>query len=62
MDTCAIKLEKRNSKHSSMLVREIKVMIELKNEPGFARLFGYGKEEDYNFVAMSYLGRNLDNL
>ena len=27
-----------------MLVREIKVMMEVKNEKGFARLNGYGKE------------------
>jgi serine/threonine protein kinase len=45
-----------------MLVREIKVMMEVKNEKGFARLAGYGKEEDFNYVAMSYLGRNLDSV
>ena len=45
-----------------MLVREIKVMMEVKNEKGFARLSGYGKEDDFNYVAMSYLGRNLDSL
>lgn len=45
-----------------MLVREIKVMMEVKNEKGFARLNGYGKEDDYNYVAMTYLGRNLDSL
>ena len=61
-ETSAIKLEKRNAKHQSMLVREIKVMMEVKNEKGFARLVGYGKEDEYNYVAMSYLGRNLDSL
>lgn len=45
-----------------MLVREIKVMMEVKNEKGFARLSGYGKEDNYNYVAMSFLGRNLDSL
>lgn len=30
-----------------MLVREIKVMMEVKNEKGFARLNGYGKEVIY---------------
>ena len=45
-----------------MLVREIKVMMEVKNEKGFAKLVGYGKDDEYNYVAMSYLGRNLENL
>lgn len=45
-----------------MLVREIKVMMEVKNEKGFAKLVGYGKDDEYNYVAMTYLGRNLDNL
>ena len=45
-----------------MLIREIKVMNELKNEPGFARLISYGKEESYNYVSMTYLGRNIDSL
>lgn len=59
---CALKLEKRNNNHSSMIVREIKIMMELKNEIGFARIKGYGKETDYNFVAMTYLGRNMESL
>ena len=45
-----------------MLVREIKVMTELKKELGFARLSSYGKEEEYNYITMTYLGRNLDSL
>ena len=45
-----------------MLVREIKVMMEVKTEKGFAKLIGFGKDDDYNYVAMSYLGRNLENL
>ena len=45
-----------------MLVREIKVMMEMKAEKGFARMISYGKEQDYNFVVMSYLGRNMDSL
>eukprot|EP00825_Cyclidium_porcatum_P052476 TRINITY_DN9959_c0_g1_i2.p1 TRINITY_DN9959_c0_g1~~TRINITY_DN9959_c0_g1_i2.p1 ORF type:complete len:639 (+),score=103.43 TRINITY_DN9959_c0_g1_i2:3-1919(+) len=60
-EICAIKLEKK-CKHNSMLVRELKVLSELKDKPGYARLIGYGKEDDYNYVAMTYLGRNLDNL
>jgi len=62
MEICALKLEKRDNNHSSMLVREIKIMMELKNEIGFARIQGYGKNMDYNFVAMTYLGRNMESL
>ncbi|KAL4429334.1 hypothetical protein ABPG74_002320 [Tetrahymena malaccensis] len=58
----AIKLEKRNQRHSSMLVREIKVMMEMKNDKGFAKMQTYGKDEEYNYVVMSYLGRNIDSL
>lgn len=58
----AIKLEKRNQKHSSMLVREIKVMVELKSEFGFARMISYGKDEDNNYVVMTNLGKNLDSI
>ena len=45
-----------------MLVREIKVLMEVKQDKGYARLLGYGKADDYNYIAMSYLGRNLDSL
>lgn len=61
-ESYAMKLEKRSQRHSSMLVREIKVMIELKKEAGYARMVSYGKEDDYNFVVMTSLGRNLDNI
>lgn len=58
----AIKMEKRNQRHSSMLVREIKVMIELKNEFGYARMISYGKDDEYNYVVMTQLGKNLDSI
>jgi hypothetical protein len=58
----AIKLEKRNQRHSSMLVREIKVLMEMKNERGYAKMQTYGKDEDFNYIVMSYLGRNIDSL
>lgn len=45
-----------------MLVREIKVMMELKNEFGFARMITYGKDDDFNFVAMTNLGKNLESI
>ncbi len=34
----------------------------MKDEKGFAKMFQYGKDEEYNYVVMSYLGRNLDSL
>ena len=43
-------------------VREIKVLMELSNQPGFAKLIAYGKDMDYNYATMTYLGRNLDAL
>lgn len=45
-----------------MLVREIKVMMELKNEFGYARMITYGKDDDYNYVVMTNLGKNLDSI
>lgn len=45
-----------------MVVREIRVMIEMKGEKGFAKMQSYGKDEEFNFVVMSYLGRNIDSL
>jgi len=61
-ETYAMKLEKRNQRHSSMLMREIKVMMELKNEFGYARMISFGKEEDYNYIVMTNLGKNLDHI
>lgn len=61
-ETQAMKLEQRRSRQSSMLVREIKVMIELKNEFGYARMISYGKDDSYNYVVMTSLGKNMDNL
>lgn len=45
-----------------MLVREIKVMMELKEEFGYARMISYGKDENYNYVVMTSLGKNLDQI
>ncbi len=49
-------------RQSSMLVREIKVMNEMKHYSGFPRLITYGKSEEYNYIVMTLLGRNLDSL
>lgn len=45
-----------------MLVREIKVLIEMKEFPGFARLISYGKGEDHNYIIMTFMGRNMDTI
>lgn len=45
-----------------MLIREIKVMVELKNEFGYPKMITYGKDDEYNFVVMTNLGKNLDCL
>ena len=37
-------------------------MLEMKNSKAYPRIQGYGKEEDYNYIGMTYLGRNLDSL
>jgi casein kinase I family protein HRR25 len=45
-----------------MLVREIKVMQEMKLDKGFPKLLHYGKYNEYNFIIMTYLGKNLESL
>lgn len=45
-----------------MLVREIKVMMELRDEFGYPRMISYGKDTDYNYVVMTSLGKNLENI
>ena len=45
-----------------MLAREIKVLTELKDEKNFARMYAYGKDEQYNYMVMTYMGRNMDSL
>ena len=45
-----------------MLVREVKVLLEMKKVPGFPYLYSYGKDDHYNYFIMSFLGRNLENL
>ena len=37
-------------------------MMEMKNDKGFAKMQDYGKDDEYNYVVMSYLGRNIDSL
>ena len=39
-----------------MLVREVKVLMEMKNEKGYARISSYGKNDEYNYVVMTFLG------
>ena len=39
----AIKFERRIPKANSMLIREIRVMMEMKGEKGFPKIMTYGK-------------------
>ena len=45
-----------------MLVREVKVLMEMKNVNGYAKISSYGKNDEHNYVVMTYLGRNFDSL
>ena len=42
-----------------MLVKEVKVLKTVKNNTGFCDLLTYGKTNDFNYVIMTYLGKNL---
>ncbi|CAK86492.1 unnamed protein product (macronuclear) [Paramecium tetraurelia] len=63
-EICASKFEKRESQKNSMslLVREIKILLELKGIAGFPQILHYGRDENYNFFMITYLGQNLENL
>ena len=45
-----------------MLWREIKIMEEMKNHRGFPKIISCGKNDHYNYIVMTLLGRNLDTL
>ncbi len=56
----AAKLEKRSP--NATLVREAKVISDLRGQTGFPSLYDYGKEDNYNFIIISLLGLNLEKL
>ena len=56
----AAKLEKRSP--NATLVREAKVISDLRGQTGFPSLYDYGKEDNYNFIIVSLLGLNLEKL
>ncbi|CAD8089597.1 unnamed protein product [Paramecium primaurelia] len=61
----ATKFEKRENKSNgttSMLVREIKVLLELGGLEGFPQIQYYGRDENYNYCMITYLGHNLEYL
>ncbi|CAD8203340.1 unnamed protein product [Paramecium octaurelia] len=61
----ATKFEKRENRSNgtaSMLVREIKVLLELSGVDGFPQIQYYGRDENYNYCMITYLGHNLEYL
>ncbi|CAK59297.1 unnamed protein product (macronuclear) [Paramecium tetraurelia] len=64
-EVVATKFEKRENKSTStgsMLVREIKVLLELSGVEGFPQIQYYGRDENYNYCMITYLGHNLEYL
>ncbi|CAD8085280.1 unnamed protein product [Paramecium primaurelia] len=63
-EICATKFEKRESAKNSMslLIREIKILLVLKGITGFPQILHYGRDENYNFFMITYLGQNLEYL
>ncbi|CAD8098517.1 unnamed protein product [Paramecium sonneborni] len=63
-DIFATKFEKReeNQNGMSLLVREIKVLIEVQEFEGFPQIVFYGRDEHYNYFMQTYLGQNLEHL
>ncbi|CAD8181110.1 unnamed protein product [Paramecium octaurelia] len=63
-DIFATKFEKRdeNSNGVSLLVKEIKVLIEVQEFEGFPQIVFYGRDEHYNYFMQTYLGQNLEHL
>ncbi|CAD8211580.1 unnamed protein product [Paramecium pentaurelia] len=61
----ATKFEKREENSNgavSLLVREIKVLIEVQDFEGFPQIVFYGRDEYYNYFMQTYLGYNLEQL
>ena len=58
----AVKLEQRMPNKNPTLIREAKVLSDLLGEKGFPTLYGYGKQEAFNYIIINLLGLNLDKL
>ncbi|KAM3137169.1 hypothetical protein pb186bvf_010715 [Paramecium bursaria] len=57
----AMKVEE-DSDETSMLEREIKVLIDLRKKQGFPQIKFYGQEKGFTYCIMTYLGKNLENI
>ena len=58
----AVKLEKKAGSSYLSLAKEARVISELGNKQGFPTLYAFGKEEAYNYMAVTLLGPNLEKL
>lgn len=56
------RIEENNHRSVSLLVREIKVLTEMKDTIGFPSLKHYGRDDSYNFFMITYLGMNLETI
>jgi len=60
--TVAIKVEKRSSTTVPILGKEAKVLSELNGEKGFPRVYHFGREPSFNYMAIELLGQDLQKL
>lgn len=51
-----------NLKSSKLLVLRVMLKTFSFNSVGFPRLYWYGREGDFNFMAIELLGKNLDEV
>jgi len=58
----AVKLERRSVETVTTLGKEAKLLGELNGQPGFPTVYRYGYETDYNYMAISLLGNDVEKL
>ena len=58
----AIKVEKKFCNQITTLVKETKILGDLQGIRGFPTLYGYGKELNFNYMAIELLGQDLEKL
>lgn len=56
----AIKLEKRQTGSYFGLAKEARIISDLNGKLGFPSLYAFGKEENFDYMAISLLGANLE--